>query len=144
MSSKGKSVVDYFVVSQENFENITDFEVLPVSELVDSMNLHEIAGGRISDHAILSCTIKLSYNVSPAVEAEDDAAEVHLVDHAGNQYNASKNTRGQYGDDGIACNTDQPPTKFRIKNVPSNFLADPDNARKYLVWIDKILEVHAD
>ena len=129
VSSKGKSVVDYFVVSQENFENITDFEVLPVSELVDSMNLHELARGRVSDHAILSCTIKLSYNVPPAADADDETTEAHLADHAGNQCNASEQNRGQYerfvqnaGVENIACNTDPPPRKFRIKKVPSNFL----------------------
>ncbi len=57
ISIKGKSVVDYFVTPQKNIDNVTDFRVHTVSELPESYGLNRGVTGRVSDHAILSCSV---------------------------------------------------------------------------------------
>ena len=44
-------------------------------------------------------------------------------------------------DDVLPChNVDKPPTKYKIKSVPSDFLNNSDNARKCVEWIEQITE----
>ena len=56
-------MVDYIIVTQENLENVLDFEVRTVNDIVNTFSLHELAGGGILDYSLVCCTLKLSYNV---------------------------------------------------------------------------------
>ena len=44
----------------------------------------------------------------------------------------------------IPRNVDKPPIKYKIKEVPSEFLKDTNNAEKLIEWIDGILRIQAD
>ena len=50
---KGRSVMDYFVVSQENIEYVSHFSVLTVNEALELVGHNRGVEGRISDHSVL-------------------------------------------------------------------------------------------
>ena len=52
------------VVAQENMENVIDFEVRLVYDVINALSIHELARGRMSDHSILLCEVKMSYNTN--------------------------------------------------------------------------------
>ncbi len=62
INTRGRSVIDYFVVAQENMENVTDFEVRRVTDIINMLSIHELVGGRMSDHSIVLCEVKMSYD----------------------------------------------------------------------------------
>lgn len=56
ISPRGRSVVDYICVPYEQFEYISDFSVIKMLDLINSINFNPIS---IPDHSILTCEIKL-------------------------------------------------------------------------------------
>ena len=63
LSTRGRSVVDYFCVPHECLPFVTDFQVLPMNDIVDEHNLYMLTSDlcRIPDHYILYGKFKLSY-----------------------------------------------------------------------------------
>ena len=60
VSTKGKSVVDYFCVPHDNFSDFQNFQVISPSSLVTKHNLHDYTGERnkLPDHYILRCEFR--------------------------------------------------------------------------------------
>jgi len=56
ISPQGRSVVDYICVLYEQFEYISDFSVIKMLDLINSVNFNPIS---IPDHSLLTCEIKL-------------------------------------------------------------------------------------
>ena len=62
ITPKGKSVVDYFLSSQESLHFFKSFEVMPSNYLVDKLRIHTVLGySKIPDHSLLLLKCKLSY-----------------------------------------------------------------------------------
>ena len=57
VSHKGTSVMDYFVVAHETFEQVKNFDVKSITDVVHDLQLMDIAEGRLSEHAILLMSI---------------------------------------------------------------------------------------
>ena len=62
ISHKGSSIVDYLIAAHENFHQIIDFEVLPVTEVIDNLQLMGVAEGRVSEHSLLKMSIHVEQN----------------------------------------------------------------------------------
>ena len=58
VSHRGRAAVDYFIVSNENFRNITNFRVTQIADLLQYYGLVQLANGAVSDHAMLHLTFK--------------------------------------------------------------------------------------
>ena len=61
ISTKGKSVVNYMAITQDNLVSVKDFEVKSMSSMLEELNLQDEADGRPSDHSLLYCEIVMSY-----------------------------------------------------------------------------------
>ena len=59
ISPRGRSVVDYICVPYEQFEYISDFSVIKMLDLINSVNFNPIS---IPDHSLLIYEIKLQEN----------------------------------------------------------------------------------
>ena len=55
ISTKGSAVVDYFLTNHRNLQNIENFEVITMSDVVDLLGVHGMAAvpAKISDHSML-------------------------------------------------------------------------------------------
>ena len=51
--------MDYFLTSHENINDICDFEVISVGDLVLQHNLVKYGTGKVSDHSVSRCKVKL-------------------------------------------------------------------------------------
>ena len=56
ISPRWRSVVDYICVPYEQFEYISDFSVIKMMDLINSVNFNSIS---IPDHSLLTCEKKL-------------------------------------------------------------------------------------
>jgi hypothetical protein len=56
ISPQGKSVVDYMCVPYEQLNEILDFKVLKMTNIINQVNFNP---ERIPDHSILLCEIKV-------------------------------------------------------------------------------------
>ena len=70
VSTKGKSVVDYFCVPQDLYKHCSDFKVLQIQTIIDDHNLHGFLGhrSRLPDHAVL--TLNLTVSSTSFVESD--------------------------------------------------------------------------
>ena len=59
ISTKGKSFIAFVIISQENIDNLQNFEIIPVSTMLESLSLQQGVSGRMSDHSILRCEIMM-------------------------------------------------------------------------------------
>ena len=118
VSTKGKSVVDYFVIAQENIENVVDFKVHTVSELLELYGLNRGVVGRVSDHSILSCSVIMHPTHCMYATLETD--------------NTHSNATQTPHDNELQTEQQTPPTmpsRFKVKKVPNEFLNNSDNAK---------------
>ena len=62
ITTKGKSVVDYFLSSHDSLQFCKEFEVMPSSYLVEKFGLHTVPGScKIPDHSLMILKCKFSY-----------------------------------------------------------------------------------
>ena len=57
ISHKGPGVVHYFAIAHENIQRVTNFEVVPVTEVTDKLNLVDETDSRISEHPVLNMSL---------------------------------------------------------------------------------------
>ena len=63
ISTRGKSVIDYFICPHEHLKLCTNFEVKTVSDVIDKFLLHGLLNSKckMSDHSIMVVNITTSY-----------------------------------------------------------------------------------
>lgn len=91
ISPQGKSVVDYMCVPYEQLNEILDFKVLKMTDIINQVNFNP---ERIPDHSILLCEIKV-----PKLCTKRNSLQT--------THESVTNTR-----------------KYRVNNIPDNFLVD--------------------
>ena len=91
ISPQGKSVVDYMCVPCEQLNEILDFKVLKMTDIINQVNFNP---ERIPDHSILLCEIKV-----PKLCTKRNSLQT--------THESVTNTR-----------------KYRVNNIPDNFLLD--------------------
>ncbi len=149
ISHKGSSVVDYFVVAHENLQHVTDFAVLPVTDVVDNLRLMDEVEGRISEHSILKMSLCVSQNETLEMLREcvtNERACTNMSEMTSPMSNAhvawsteSDLTLGESNriTSSMQTSRDKPPTRYRIKQWCPDFLHNTDNAKKCLEWIER-------
>ena len=124
ISSKGSSVVDYFLTSHDNLECVIDFEVITMSQIVEMLGSEGIscAPSKISDHSMLVLEVKTSHVESPsvAVNPPNDNLRSHMR-------NPTRN-----------INSPHLPPRFKIQDVPQNFMTDNESKAALLSLINQI------
>ena len=70
ISTRGKSVVDFCVIPQENFENCISFDIHAMSDLIDDLDMQCLISEKckMSDHSILI----LNYQLNPLSSSQND------------------------------------------------------------------------
>ena len=63
ISKKGKAVVDYLITSYGNFENITNFTVNTITDIIKTYGLKHLISDVLPDHSVITCKIKYSENI---------------------------------------------------------------------------------
>ena len=124
---RGKSIVDYFVIAQENVDDITNFKVTPVSAMLEKLNLHQGTTGRISEHSILMCGIFM--RPTQSLNSPPSGSTIEAISH-----------RTDTTVETVNSNVTVMPPRYKIKSVPNDFLSDSDNTRHCIELIDEIIE----
>ena len=80
MNTRGRSVVDYILVSHELLPNCTAFNIKPCMKIVDEYNLQGLLGNRsrIPDHAMLTFRLNATVTV-PDTDPEVNASDQGVV-----------------------------------------------------------------
>lgn len=68
VSGRGKSVVDYLLLPQEQLQTVSIFNIRLMSEVSNTMNMNDI--DRIPDHSLLDFQIKLTNRTPSTVKSE--------------------------------------------------------------------------
>ena len=124
ISTKGTAVVDYFLTSHENLKNVQHFMVMTISSLVDSLGAHIVATSpnKISDHSMLIMDIHVKDNDLPDISFGDDNHPDHRL----------------YGPETSARHSPTLPPRFKVHNIPCDFMSSPEARENILSIIDMI------
>ena len=57
VSTKGKAVVDYIITRHDALHYVRSFSVRNVSDIINELNIQDLAHGRVSEHAFLGISI---------------------------------------------------------------------------------------
>ena len=111
ISSKGCSVVDYFFTNHDNLNLVNDFEVVTMSEIAENLGSQGIscAPSKISDHSLLVMEVK--------TRNEDSSCSNTSLDCENNSIIGNR----------VHNNGPKLPTRFKIRDVPSNFMSDEES-----------------
>ncbi|VDI33576.1 Hypothetical predicted protein [Mytilus galloprovincialis] len=86
ISTTGKSVVDYICVPYEDMENIEDFKIVPMSDIINNISY---IPDSIPDHSVLYCDVNLSINLKRNMDmnkSENNASHKHNVSSVPNDF----------------------------------------------------------
>ena len=121
---KGSAVVDYFLTGHQSLKNVIDYTVIPMTEALNKYGYQEVscAPSSISDHSLIMIDI-LPYDPDNADFSHTDSTTCGAVYHPEN---------------GPVCNNVKLPSRFQIKEVPSEFLTSEESRDIILKIIDKI------
>ena len=124
ISTKGTAVVDYFLTSHENLKNVKHFMVMTMSSLVDSLGAHIVATlpNKISDHSTLIMDIHVKDNDLPDISFGDDNHSDHRL----------------YGPETSARHSPTLPPRFKVHDIPCDFMSSPEARENILSIIDMI------
>ena len=117
VSHRGKSVVDYILTPYEQLGNYTAFQVLPISDIINTHNI-PVVDNMLSklDHSVLMC----NFNIDPWC----------LTDY---------NRKGDYNQKGECI-------KYKRNEIPENFLQNKWSVeiQQSIARIERILSVEND
>ncbi len=119
VSHRGRAVVDYFAVPNEQLHFVKEFAVIPVNDYVERNQIQHIGSSRISDHSIISCTVDTRSDIENDVSPPQASPEAVATDDAGEG--------------------PPPPRRFRKKPIPDEFMSSHDTLMKCSDIIDKLL-----
>ena len=128
ISSKGTAVVDYFLTRHDDLSRIKHFEVKTMTSLIESMGMHGIvaAPSRISDHSFLVMDVCVRSSDTDSSAVVPESVSVH----------------GHHGapNPGLHFGGQRPiaPTRFKIDQVPENFMSSPESRDKLLNLISNL------
>ena len=110
ISTKGSAVVDYFLTNHRNLQNIENFEVITLSDVVDLLGVHSMAGvpAKISDHSMLVIDI-FTRDADVLRRVTEDSAD--------------RRPSERLTDVRFEGDMPSPPPRFRINEIPSDFLS---------------------
>ena len=129
ITKHGMSVIDYWITGYESLETVKCCEVIPVSDFVENIGLE--TGPKLSDHSLVLIRI----NICVDLMVDCDIPNCDITDCDMNE------TSQQPATEEVRSPTYEKPTKFRVGEVPSQFM---DNDR---IWgeleglIDDLLKV---
>ena len=123
VSSKGSAVVDYFLCGHDNLINIHNFGVITMFTIIDQLGVGGIATKpeTISDHSVLIVDFDpwdMSYH---SMGSETAQSETTYPDTTFN-----RNVKAT------------PPVRFKVKQVPVDFLQSEISRNTFIEMIDKI------
>ena len=120
ISARGKSVVHYFIVSADNLNTCTNFEVYKSrANICDIMNIELVRC--IPDHSLLSLTVKIPVaNILPDGENQSfQNPGIDKLDHVPESYFK----------------------RYKVTDIPENFLATRETNDKFICLNEQIVQV---
>ena len=125
--TKGSAVVDYFLTNHRNVQNIENFEVITISDVVDLLGVHGMAAvpAKISDHSMLVIDIF----------TRDADVLRSVTEDSGDRRPSERLTDVRFEGD-----MPSPPPRFRINEIPSDFLSSDESRQQLLNIISDIEE----
>jgi exonuclease III len=116
MSTRGSSVVDYFLIPQQLFNNCTSLSIQSSTELVDYYNLHNLLSTncKIPDHAVLSMEL-----MTNSIIFQADSIPIDVIDEKHCRF----------------------PVKYNVKHVGPTFLQS-DRTRRIMTDIINEMELN--
>ncbi len=118
ITKKGLTVIDYWLAGYESFTCIDRCEVVPISDYVANMNLQ--VGPRLSDHSLLFMNIKICGDVA-GMDEEEDMGHISTTN----------------------CHYEKP-IKYRVREVPPQYMQSPEVLREFEGLITDLLEAKLD
>ena len=130
ISNKGTAVVDYFITRQDDLSGINHFEVVTMSSLVESLSVHgmDATPSRISDHSLLFIDVYVRDNSTDSSPYSHQSVSEHGR-HTAPVQGARSGDRGP-----------SPPPRFKVNNVPTDFMSSEESRIKLLSLISEVEE----
>ena len=128
ISNKGTAVVDYFLTRHDDLSRIKHFEVITMTSVIESMGVHGIVAtpSGISDHSFLVMAVSIRSSDMDSSSVVPQSVSVHGKHSAPNP-GVHSDGRGP-----------RAPPRFKIDNVPEDFMNSPESRTKLLSLISNI------
>ena len=130
ISTKGSAVVDYFVTNHDNLNYVKSFQVVTMTNLVDQAGVQLVGNlpSKISDHSML--IMDVSARDMDAISANESS----------NIWNQHRPCLSEQTD--LAGSGDIPvlPPRFKITNVPDNFMTSEETRSATMRIIERVEE----
>ena len=115
-SVRGLSMVDYFITPHDTVPLCNDFCIESCTNIVNKLHIEDLVtpGSRLPDHSLLTMNVLLSYRVLEGLEVDNNKSDVNTELP---QYNKRK---------------------YRVRNIPVDFLGSENVCQALLQIIDNI------
>ncbi len=124
VSTRGKSVVDYFFCSHKTFEICSDFEVKTCTELANEYNLSNLIGhkSKLPDHSLIKVSIDIlcnSCSVNPLLLSQNST----------------------FTTNNVHVDINQEPTntvpRYKTNVIPNDFFTSPESREKLIQLVNE-------
>jgi hypothetical protein len=139
ISSRGKSVVDYLCVLQDQFNLFNDFRVHSVTDMIDKCAIMELISdlSRPPDHSIIIVSVHLSPGdaLCPGIDSDQGRAIVEHEVRNNNATRAENNTRANVWAESVKSKSAR---KYDLSAIPNNCMSNGAWRENINVIIDQL------
>ena len=111
----GMSVIDYWITGYESVCTVETCEVIPVADYINKIGLE--TGPKLSDHSLIFIQIKL------CADLKEEESDISTTD-----------------DENTGNNVYEKPIKYRIREIPPQFMQSENVVREFEGLIDDLLK----
>ncbi len=111
------TVIDYWLTPYKNLKNCTELKVYPITEYIRDKGIQPVR--RLSDHSLVMLTINITHDVNE----EEEEPEYHNVAPLSS----------------YQSNNPDKPVRYRVKEMPPDFMSSGDTCRKFEHLIDGLI-----